>query len=63
VFALYIGVSNDKLTVENERLELEWFAASQGWTIGAFEDSATGSNGSVPGPKAVLQIGPFCEHL
>jgi DNA invertase Pin-like site-specific DNA recombinase len=53
--ALYLRVSNEKLTVENQRLELERFAASQGWTIvRTFEDSATGSNGHRPGLKALF---------
>ena len=39
--ALYLRVSNDKLAVENQRLELEGFAASQRWTfVRTFEDSA-----------------------
>jgi len=53
--ALYLRVSNDKLAVENQRLELERFAASQRWTfVRTFEDSATGSNANKPGLKALF---------
>jgi DNA invertase Pin-like site-specific DNA recombinase len=52
---LYLRVSTDEQTCQNQRLQLESFAASQGWTIvKVFEDSATGSNGDRPGFKAMF---------
>ena len=52
---LYLRVSNEKLTVENQRARTRAIRCQSGVTIvRTFEDSSTGSNGDRPGLKALF---------